>query len=367
MIVVERGSTSHRLLVGAAAGVPLLAAVLLPTVTRQIQLHRFTTALTFGIVLVGLSYVVGQVGVLSLAQGAFMGMGAFAAAHAVLAWHWPNLVAPVASAVFGFGVGLALGAVALRVPRFHLALLTLAVAVSFPILLRRYGGPLGTVVPGTVTAPSWTGLDPQQKETWQYYVVLVGVIAAYVIVRNLTRGGFGRRVTAMREDPVAATAFGIDVQRTAMLTFAAGCAVAAWGGGLSVLDSPFVAWNQYPFRLGIELFAIVMIMGRGRLLAALAGGFLYVFGPVVLSDRGFVGNETIIYAVFLIAVVIVFRGRGLGDAVDRLRRRLVRIVEPEEAGAASDLDPPPDPGPVDELVLLDPDDRRGTWHSTVRD
>ena len=353
MIEIVRGSAGHRLLRAAPLVAIAVFAVVAPAVFGPADLHRVTRGLAIGVTLLALSYLLGQVGLLSLAHGALMGIGAVAAAHVLREWGWPYLAAPPAGAALGLAVGAGIGIVALRVARLHLALFTLAIAVSFPILLRRYGGgPLGTPVPERAhpTAPEWTGLAGHDEEVWQFLLVAVGALVAYVAVRNLCRGAVGRAVTAARDDPVAATAFGINVVATGVAAFAASGAVAGWAGGLVMLDTPFVIWTDYPFIFGIELFALVTIMGRGHLLASLLAGLIYTLLPVWLADRGFVGDETLLYAAFLVIVVVVFRGRGLADALERLWHRFVRIVERGDRTP----DEPTDDADLDAVVMVEP-------------
>jgi branched-chain amino acid transport system permease protein len=353
VIEIVRGSPGHRLLQAAPAIGAGAFVVLAPAAFGPADLHRVTRGLAIGVTLLALSYLLGQVGLLSLAHGALMGIGAVAAAHVLRDWGLPYLAAPPAGAVLGLVVGAGIGIVALRVAQLHLAVFTLAIAVSFPILLRRYGGgPLGTPLPERArpTAPEWTGLAGFDEEVWQFLLVAAGALVAYLAVRNLCQGAVGRAVTATRDDPVAATVFGIDVATTRVAAFAASGAVAGWAGGLVVLDTPFVIWTDYPFTFGIELFALVTIMGRGHLLAALLSGLVYTLLPVWLADRGFVGDETLIYAAFLVLVVVVFRGRGLADALQRLWHRLVLIVAPGDRSG----DPSVDDEDLEAVVLLEP-------------
>jgi branched-chain amino acid transport system permease protein len=353
VIEIVRGSVGHRLLKAAPVVAAAAFVVVTPAAFGPADLHRVTTGLAIGVTLLALSYLLGQVGLLSLAHGALMGIGAVAATHVLREWGWPYLAAPPAGAALGLAVGAGIGIVALRVARLHLALFTLAVAVSFTILLRRYGGgPLGTPVPARAapTAPGWTGLAGYDEEVWQFLLVVAGALIAYAAVQNLCRGAVGRAVTAGRDDPVAATVFGVNVAATSVAAFAASGAVAGWAGGLRMLDTPFVIWTDYPFAFGIELFALVTIMGRGHLLAALLAGLIYTLLPVWLADRGFVGDETLLYAVFLVVVVVVFRGRGLADGLERAWHRLVVIVEPGDRPVEERTDDPD----LDAVEVLEP-------------
>ena len=266
-----------------AAGV----AVVVPGLVDAIWLSTLTRALALTVTLLGLQVLLGYGGLLSLGQGAMMGLGAWVAGILIsdngLA---PELAIPVTALVLGFA-GVAIGLPALRLSRIGLVLLTLAVAVSFPLLFQKFVGPLGKAY-DAVVPPAWTGLEATDDDLWGYILAVVVTAVAYVGLRVALSGRFGRSLRATRDEPQAAAAFGVPVARVRLAAFALSAALAGAGGALLLIQTPFVYGPDFPFQLSIQLFAVVLLVGIDRLAGALAGGLLLVVLPRLLSAVGLI-------------------------------------------------------------------------------
>ncbi len=287
------------------------AAVLAPSLVDAIWLSNLTRALALTVSLLGLQVLLGYGGLLSLGQGAMVGLGAWVAGvliggNALT----PELAVPATAAVLAL-VGTAVGLPALRLSRIGLVLLTLAVAVSFPLLFQKFVGPLGKAYE-LGPPPAWTGLTAADDDRWAYWVALAVTALAYLGLRLALSGRFGRSLRAVRDEPQAAAAFGIPVARVRLAAFALSAGLGGAAGALLLVQTPFVYGPDYPFQLSIQLFAVVLLVGTDRLAGALAGGLLLVVLPRFLSAVGLIGLEDLVYALVLLAVIVAFRGRGIG-------------------------------------------------------
>lgn len=291
----------------------ILAAValLIPSLVDPIWLGNLTRALALTVALLGLQVLLGYGGLLSLGQGAMIGLGAWVAG--VLIGDngiSPELGIPATAAILAL-VGVAIGLPALRLSQIGLVLLTLAVAVSFPLLFQKFVGPLGKPYDAP-PPPAWTGLAPTDDDRWAYWVAVVVGVVAYGGLRLVLAGRFGRSLRAVRDDPQAAAAFGIPVARVRLVAFALAGGLGGAAGALLLVQTPFVYGPDFPFQLSIQLFAVVLLVGTDRLAGALAGGLLLVILPRFLSAIGLIGLEDLVYALVLLAVIVAFRGRGVG-------------------------------------------------------
>ena len=97
-------------------------------------------------------------GLLSLGQGALVGVGAYAALHVVNDLGAPVLWMPLAGLLAGTLIGAIVAIPSLRLPKAYLALLTLSMAVAYPIILRQVDGNLPVTLDGAFVAPAWTGI-----------------------------------------------------------------------------------------------------------------------------------------------------------------------------------------------------------------
>ncbi|MCP3853709.1 MAG: branched-chain amino acid ABC transporter permease [Actinomycetia bacterium] len=305
-----------------------LCAVLTPSVFGPLGLSAATRTLALATALLGLQVLLGHAGLLSLGHGALIGIGAWLTGVVVTEMGVAVELAIPLAALVGAGVGVLIGLPALRVQGIGLALLTLALAVSFPVLHRKFVGPLGKVYDKLVP-PVWTGLQPGDDELWSYVLAVIATTVVYLALRELLGGRFGRSLRAVRDDPVAAAAFGVPVARIQLGAFALSSAAAGVAGAILVARTPFVSGADYPFQFSIQLFAVALLVGADRLLGALGGAIVMTQLPRALSGLGWVGLEDLIYAVVLLVIIRGFRGRGVGPW---LRDQLVttRLGQPRK-------------------------------------
>jgi branched-chain amino acid transport system permease protein len=276
---------------------------------------------------IGLAVLVNQLGLLSLGQGAITGVGAVAALHSVNDYGLPVSTMPLAGLVAGGLVGALIAIPALRLPGAYLALLTLSLAVAFPIVLRQIDGPLPVLLDGEFVPPGWTGIAPNDEHLWEYWVIVAWALVAILLVRRLLAGPVGRAFIACRDQPEAAASFGIPVRRTRLFGVALSGALAGFGGGLLVIPTPFTDNNQFPDNLSIKMFALAMATAGTRVLGAIPAAIFLIMLPVWLDDRGWVRDvelvgllksEGFIYALLLLGTSFLSRGRGAGALVERL-------------------------------------------------
>ncbi len=293
-----------------------LAAMAAPFVVDPIQLSSLTRSLILAVTLLGLQVLLGYGGLLSLGQGAMLGVGAWVAGMLVTDAGLGGLAAIPVTAVALAAIGAVIGLPALRLSRIGLVLLTLAVAVSFPLLFQKFVGPLGKAYQ-PAPPPAWTGLAASQDHVWAFALAVAVTAVTYLGLRQLLDGRFGRSLQAVRDEPQAAAAFGVPVARVRLAAFALSAALAGAAGAVLLIQAPYVYGPDFPFQLSIQLFAVVLLIGADRLAAAVAGGLFLVLLPRFLSVVGLVGYEDLVYALVLLWVIVAFRGRGIGPVVDR--------------------------------------------------
>lgn len=267
----------------------------------------------------GLVVLTHYLGLLSLGQGAFVGVGAYAALHVVNDFGAPVLWMPLAGLVAGTLVGAVVAIPSLRLPKAYLALLTLSLGVAYPIVLRQVDGNLPVTLDGEFVAPSWTGIAENDEHIWELFLVAAYAAIAIFLVQGLLRGPIGRAFIASRDEPEAARAFGIPVYRLRLFGVALSGGMAGLAGGLLMVPTNFNDYTHFPEELSIKMFALAMAFGGSRLISAVPGALVLIFLPVWLLDRnwvveygwvGFVKSEGFIYAALLLVTAYLTKGRG---------------------------------------------------------
>ena len=235
-------------LIGLA--VIIVAACVLPFVVSNYRTFQFTLVLVYAIALLGLNILTGYNGQISLGHGAFYAIGAYVAAIMMDRMGMPYwATVPVAGGLC-LVVGFLFGLPALRLEGHYLALATFALGVTMPQLLKnKYvehwtGGVQGIVIVKP-DAPFGLKLSPDQ---WLYLFTLAITVVMFVIGWNLIRGRVGRALVAIRDQPIAASAMGIDTALYKSLAFGVSAMYTGVAGALGAIAIQFVAPDSFARR-----------------------------------------------------------------------------------------------------------------------
>lgn len=275
-------------------------------------LNGITMGLIFALVALGLTVVLGLMGVLNFAHGAFYMLGGYMTyvVFSAIGEFWLGLL--VAAAVCGV-VGFLLFVVIVRPLTKHepvAALLALVgVSMIFQQAARTIFGAEPKLLPipfGTVDIQAF-GLD----FAYPIYFLVAMVLSALVLgamALMFRHTDVGIRCLASIQDRDIASAMGVNVTLISSLMFTAGMAVAGLAGGLA---GPI--FSVYP-NMGIELigilFVIAIVGGMGSIAGTVLASLMIALTKSVSSI--FVsGNISDILAFSLLLVILLIRPRGL--------------------------------------------------------
>ena len=216
----------------ALAGRALVLALRSPPWLR-LPLQRYgiyilTLWLVTAVAAMGVNLIVGYAGQETLAQAAFLGIGAYTTALMTKAGV-PFAIAFAASGAAAFLVGFLLGFPALRVRKHYLAFVTLAFSVFVWLVIRNEQWLTGGVI-GIRTSAADAGRAEPAPARHFYWFVLAVTAALTLALWWITRSPWGRAFTALRENPIRAESLGIDVRRYTLLAFAIGSAYGGFAG-----------------------------------------------------------------------------------------------------------------------------------------
>jgi len=326
LLRVERGSRRQLALRGVALAVAVLVAVGLPFDSEPVVNGELTLVLVFAVAALGLNLLVGYAGQISIGHGAFFAIGAYTAAALMVKAHLPYLLTLPAAALVTFAVGFAFGVPSLRLRGPYLALMTLALAVAVPALIKRFEGLTGGVQGMSVPQPRVPGWLPLAADQYLYLLTLAVAAVMFLLAANLTRGALGRSLIAIRDNERAATSMGVDRARAMARVFAVSAAYAGVAGALFTLALGFVAPESFTLLLSFTFLAAIVVGGLGTVGGALLGALFIEFVPQYAEgiNQALTG---VTYGVTLILVIYLLPG-GAAGLLRRLRRRLVEVVEP---------------------------------------
>jgi branched-chain amino acid transport system permease protein len=289
-----------------------LAVLLLPPIVALAVLEPFgqrMVALVGIYALMGLGYqlVFGQLGALSLAQGALFGVGAYAVAVAApalgaLALPFAVLAAAIPAAI--------VAAATLRLQSHYFALATLALA-SIVNLVAVHAEGLTGGANGLAGFAASLPRGPLLLAT-----VWICLIAGVLSYAQYFRGAVGERARILRQAPLLAATLGIDGGRWRLAAFVAGGALAGLAGAFSAAVSGVVSPETTGFSVMVLCLTSVVLGGARHPMGAVLGAALAVCLPELLRDLQ--GAWLLAYALATLAVVR-WAPEGLTALVDRLR------------------------------------------------
>jgi branched-chain amino acid transport system permease protein len=306
-----------KLLIASVVG--LVALFAFPTlVPNPYYIHLAETILIYAILLFGLDIVVGYTGQVSLGHAGLFGVGSYVTGVLVLklgfAWYFAVPASIAIAALFGAILALP----ALRVTGPYLAMVTLAFGTIIQILINEMTwlteGPMGI----TITKPSFGAHE--LTEVQYYYMVLVFMLLALLVVHSLLKSHLGRAFEALRDSPIASDCMGVSVWRYKVYAFVISAGFAGLAGSLYAYSEQYISPNTYNFELTILFLLAVIMGGRKTRSGALIGALIVVLLPTLLSDIALFRNIAVTAAV--LAVV------GSGIALARQKTTLRKVAVP---------------------------------------
>jgi ABC-type branched-subunit amino acid transport system ATPase component/ABC-type branched-subunit amino acid transport system permease subunit len=264
--------------------------------------------LMFAILLMSFVVVTGFAGQLSLAQGAFAGLGALFAAHLIADHGFPFWAAIIGGMVLMIPVGLVLGLAGMRTRGVNLAILTLGFAITLEAVV--FASP--DFLPGSVAAPFTVsnptifgirvaGLNFPERYTT---VALVALVLVGLVVVNLRRGRAGRRLVAVRTNERAAASLGISVMGAKMYAFVLGGMIAALAGTLMAFRRPSFDLSGFSSIESILFLQSSVLGGVGTVVGTQIGSASL---PGTLSTQifSFIGSDVAAYLTLVSGVALL--------------------------------------------------------------
>lgn len=276
----------------------------------SIAFQALAYAMVLYLISVGLSVIMGLMGFVNLAHGAFAMFGGYVVIELVNRAAFPWLAALIAAAIVVGAVSLILeklmfsrlyGADELAQVLFCIGFLTMASAIA-----RWSWGPLMLPMPLPAALSqnvSWGGAS---FSLYKVVVILVGLALILGITFGIERTRFGARVRASVENRGMAESLGINTRFLYSVTFGLGCALAAVGGAVGA-DILSITPN-YGFDYLIYFMIVVAIAGLGTVKGAFIASFLVA---AVQSLSGYFVPELGTLILFVcIPIILLLKPQG---------------------------------------------------------
>jgi branched-chain amino acid transport system permease protein len=270
-------------------------------------------ALLNAMIAVGLNLLMGYAGQISLAHGAFAGLGGYISAILVGHYGLSPLIAVAFSlmvmALFAYLIARPI----LKLSGHYLAMATLGVGVIVSIVLNNEEELTGGTDGMSVDPFTLGGFE--LSEGWQWYLLSAVLLLVLLwLLENLIDSPLGRILRSLHDSEKAASSVGVDVARYKSRVFVLSVVIATLAGSLYAFFSGFISPQEAGFGRSIELVVMVVLGGMGRLYGSVIGAVILTLLPQLLAS--FEEYQTLIYGLIIIAVM-VFMPRGIVSLFDR--------------------------------------------------
>ena len=291
---------------GFALCVALLALV--PWFTGSVFHFHIAIMVCLGAMAAAGLATIAWVGQLSLAHGAFVGIGAYTCVLLVTRLDMPFLVGLPAAAVFSGAVAYIIGTPLLRLRGVYFVLITFALNELFRLVMLEFpsvsGGSSGIAGIPKISLFGWELRDQSQV----YVFTLLMLAAVMALLWTIRRGPLGRWFSAVEENMALAESSGIPTARTQNMAFVIGSGIAGFTGAIMAHYIGFISPVTFAFQLSVSYVIILVVGGRLALAGPLVGALFLVPLPEFL--RSAQEYQHIIYGVVLI-IVLRFLPAGL--------------------------------------------------------
>jgi len=373
-VSIRSGGAASWVIRLVVAALVVVVSIYIPTSTSNGFIDSCITALTYMAAAMSLNLLLGYTGQISLGHSAFFGVGAYTTGILVSKYGWSPFTTIAVAFVVAFAVGALVSLPALRIKGVYLALVTLALGLVFPQLVKApklewlTGGARGLDKTGfrfTKKNPTyeifgwnpWGNLRGENVKPFFYWIAVVIVVVVYLVCRGVVKSRAGRSLVAIRDNETAAAVMGVNLASTKALVFGLSAALCSLPGCLSALRTGNVTPDSSNITvLGAITFLVIMVVGgAGSLWGPIVGSMLFVFITELTGDwterskvpaplRPLFGwSHTApgggIFAVMLIVLMFV-APFGIVGMCKRLMARVV-VVVPAPAGTGTISAPAP--------------------------
>jgi branched-chain amino acid transport system permease protein len=304
------------LLIGAAALAILCALPLV--VTERYIMHLFNLAGIFAILTLGLNFLWGWTGLLSMATAAFWGIGGYTSALLAVNLGVSFWLALPAAAIVATLCGVVMGYPILRLRGHYLAMATLGFNIIVVLVIINWdafthGGDGITGIPSPTI-----GSFAFDTDNRFFYLILAVLVLLTAAARHVKNSRIGRALLAIRESEIAAETMGIHTHFLKILAFALSAFYSGVAGSLYAHVTMYISPDIFNFLESARILVMLLIGGSGSIIGAILGGFILTFLPEAL--RFMASWYMAIFGAGII-VLIVYMPAGITGMINNLARR----------------------------------------------
>jgi len=306
------GPTRHQAMVFALM---VGAFVVAPFVVYPIFLMK---ALCFALFACAFNLLIGYGGLLSFGHAAYLGSAGYVTAHAAKVWGWPPELAILAGVAAAAGLGLIIGALAIRRQGIYFAMITLALAQMLYFFCLQ--APFTGGEDGIQSVPRGVlfGLVDLRNTLAMYFTVLAIFLAGFLLIYRTIHSPFGQVLKAIRENEPRALSLGYGADQYKLIAFVLSAALSGLAGGTKAIVFQLASLTDVHWTMSGEVVLMTLLGGLGTVFGPVAGAVIVIGLETYLAHLG--AWVTVVQGTIFVLCVLAFR-RGVVGEVARLLRK----------------------------------------------
>ncbi len=277
-------------------------------------------ALCFALVACAFNLLIGYGGLLSFGHAMFLGTAGYCTAHALKVWNLPPELGIVVGTAAACALAVITGYVSIRRQGIYFSMITLALSQLLYFIYLQVPFTHGEDGIQGIPQGHLFGIFDLSRPTTLYYVVLVGFLAAFLLIYRTINSPFGEVLKSIRENEQRAISLGYKTDQYKWLAFVLSGTLAGFAGALKVFVAQNASLTDVHWSQSGEIVLMTLVGGLGTVFGPVVGAFIIVAMQQYLA--GFGQWVTVIQGVIFVACVLLFRRGIVGEIAHFFKRSL---------------------------------------------
>ncbi len=277
-------------------------------------------ALCFALFACAFNLLIGYGGLLSFGHAAYLGSAGYIAAYTAKVWGWTPEMAILAGTLGAAGLGLVIGALAIRRQGIYFAMITLALAQMlyfFCLQAPFTGGEDGIQA---VPRGMLFGLIDLRNTLAMYFTVLAIFLGGFLLIYRTIHSPFGQVLKAIRENEPRALSLGYGADHYKLIAFVLSAALSGLAGGTKAIVFQLASLTDVHWSMSGEVVLMTLLGGLGTVFGPVVGAAIVIGLETYLAQLG--AWVTVVQGAIFVVCVLAFRRGVVGELARFLRKPL---------------------------------------------